>query len=137
MNNKLTVSAIIKAPVDKVWAAYNTPEDIQQWNHASEDWHCPAAENDLRAGGRFKNTMAAKDGSFSFDFSGTYTEVTPDTFIAFTMDDDRKVTIKFEPKGETTVVTTEFEPESTNPPDMQQQGWQAILNSFKNYTENK
>lgn len=137
MDNTLTVSVIINAPVDKVWAAYNTPEDIQQWNQASEDWHCPASENDLRTGGRFKNTMAAKDGSFSFDFSGTYTDVTPHTFIAYTMDDDRKATVKFEAEGETTVVTTTFEPEGTNPTDMQQQGWQAILNSFKNYAESK
>lgn len=131
----IQIEADIKAPVQKVWTSYNEPEDIKEWNQASPDWHCPASENDLRTGGRFKNTMAAKDGSYQFDFEGTYTEVIPLKKISYTMDDQRKANIFFTDKGQETKILIEFDAEQTNPVDMQKAGWQAILNSFKNYVE--
>lgn len=131
----LTIQATVKAPADKIWAAWNEPAHIQNWAFASDDWHAPYAENDLREGGRFKTTMAAKDGSFSFDFSGQYTKVVPNEHIAYTMDDGRKVVIDFAKNNEGMHITESFEAESQNPLDMQQAGWQQILNNFKSYTE--
>ncbi len=133
----LTISITIAAPLPAVWEAYNSPDDIKQWNQASPDWHCPASENNLVEGGRFRNTMAAKDGSFSFDFSGVYNKIVPHTLLEFTLDDNRKVSVNFKDNGESTTVTTRFEAENENPADMQRDGWQAILNSFKNHVENK
>lgn len=131
----ITVSAVINAPIAKVWNAWNEPAHITQWCQASPDWHAPYAENDLRKDGKFKTTMAAKDGSYSFDFGGVYSEVEPHQLIAYAMEDGRKVKIVFEDLGISTKVTETFDPEETNPIEMQQGGWQAILDSFKKYTE--
>ncbi|HEY3405147.1 MAG TPA: SRPBCC family protein [Ohtaekwangia sp.] len=133
----ITVEAVVKAPVEKVWAYWNEPQHITKWCQASDDWHAPFSENDLREGGKQKTTMAAKDGSFSFDFECTYDKVEANKRIEYTIADGRKVKIVFTPNGNETKVTETFEAESTNPVDMQRGGWQAILNSFKNYTENK
>lgn len=132
----ITIEASIKAPVEKVWEFWNKPEHITQWNHASDDWHSPHAENDLRTGGKFLARMEAKDGSFGFDFGGTYDEVKENEMIAYTMDDDRKVKITFTKAGdnETKVIET-FEAESENSLEMQREGWQSILNNFKKYVE--
>ena len=132
---KITVQATIKAPVEKVWKAWNEPEHITQWCAASDDWHAPFAENDLRKGGKFKTTMAAKDGSMSFDFTGVYTNVVPNKTIAYTADDGRKVEVHFTSEGNETKVVETFEAESTNPVEMQRAGWQSILDSFKSHTE--
>lgn len=132
---KITVQGIINEPVEKVWDAFTKPEHITKWNHASEDWHCPRAENDLRAGGRFTSRMEAKDGSEGFDFTGVYDEVVPQKKIAYTMDDGRKAQVMFEEMGNSTAVTTTFDPENENPLEMQKAGWQAILDTFKTYTE--
>ncbi|GAB3936735.1 SRPBCC family protein [Mucilaginibacter myungsuensis] len=131
----LTVSATINAPVAKVWEYWNKPEHITQWCQASPDWHAPYADNDLQVGGTFKTTMAAKDGSFSFDFGGVYSEVEGHKYIAYAMGDGREVKIKFEADGDTTAVTESFDAETQNPIEMQQAGWQAILDNFKKYTE--
>ncbi|MEE1947004.1 SRPBCC family protein [Pedobacter sp. KR3-3] len=131
----ITVSAVINAPIAKVWNSWNEPAHITQWCQASPDWHAPYAENDLRKDGKFKTTMAAKDGSFSFDFGGVYSEVEPNQLIAYAMEDGRKVKIVFEDLDESTKVTETFDPEDTNPVEMQQGGWQAILDNFKKYTE--
>jgi len=131
----LTVQNTVQAPVEKVWIYWTEPAHIVNWNNASEDWHTPKAVNDVRAGGRFVFTMAAKDESFNFDFSGTYEEVIPHQRIAYTLDDDRKVTIVFTSSGEATQITQSFEAEEVNPIELQQQGWQAILDNFKRYTE--
>lgn len=131
----ITVTAIIQAPVATVWANWTEPKHITQWCQASEDWHAPAAENDVRVGGAFKTTMAAKDGSFSFDFGGTYTDVKLNETLRYTIADGRKVSISFRGEGSQTVVTETFDPEGQNPREMQQAGWQAILDSFKRYTE--
>ncbi|RYU94195.1 SRPBCC family protein [Emticicia agri] len=135
MSNQITVTANISAPVEKVWKDYTTPESVQQWNNASPDWHTPKASNDLRVGGEFCYTMAAKDGSFSFDFSGIYDNVVENQLIAYTMGDGRKVSVTFTENGDSTDVETVFDPENQNPAEMQQQGWQAILNNFKAYVE--
>lgn len=132
---KVTVEATIKAPVEKVWKLWSTPEDIKKWNSASDDWHTPKAENDLRTGGSFTSRMEAKDGSFGFDFGGVYNEVVTHQLIAYTMGDGRTVKVTFTPNGNETRVTEIFDAENQNPVEMQQAGWQAILNNFKKYVE--
>ncbi len=132
---QLTVQTTVAAPAEKVWDSFTNPEHITQWCQASDDWHAPYAENDIRTGGKFKTTMAAKDGSFSFDFEGVYDHVALHQSIAYTMSDGRKVTVLFNSDGTNTTVTETFEPEQQNPVEMQQGGWQAILDSFKKYTE--
>lgn len=131
----ITVEATVNAPVEKVWKFWNEPEHIKQWCAASDDWHAPHAENDLRTGGKFKTTMAAKDGSFSFDFEGVYTKVEPNKAISYEMSDGRKAEVLFSANGSSTKVTETFEAENTNPVDMQRGGWQAILDNFKKHTE--
>lgn len=131
----ITVEATIDAPVSKVWEYWNTPNHITQWCFASDDWHTPTASNDLQPGGKFTSRMEAKDGSMGFDFWGVYDAVTKNEYIEYTMGDGRKVTITFTDLGNSTKVVESFEAENTNPVEMQQGGWQAILNNFKNYTE--
>jgi uncharacterized protein YndB with AHSA1/START domain len=131
----VTVEAVVKAPVDKVWTCWNEPKHITQWAFASEDWHAPHAENDLRKDGAFKTTMAAKDGSMSFDFEGVYTAVETNKRIAYTMADGRTVTIEFTPEGQNTRVVETFDAETQHSVDMQRAGWQAILDNFAKYTE--
>jgi len=131
----ITVEALVQAPIAKVWESWNKPEHITKWCQASDDWHAPFAENDIRTGGTFKTTMAAKDGSFSFDFGGVYSNVKENELIEYAMADGRKVKITFKAEGNATKVVETFDPESENPVEMQRGGWQAILNSFKNYTE--
>jgi uncharacterized protein YndB with AHSA1/START domain len=134
-NPVITVATTVNASVQKVWAYYTQPQHITQWNQASPDWHCPKAENDLRIGGKFSSTMAAKDGSFSFDFWGIYDDILENELMMYTMGDGRKATISFASNGDVTEVVTNFEPEQENSLELQQGGWQAILDSFKNYTE--
>lgn len=132
---QVTVRSIVNAPVDKVWDYWNAPEHITKWNSASPDWHTPRSENDLQVGGRFSARMEAKDGSFGFDFGGVYDEVVPHELIAYTMDDGRKTRISFVSDGVATEVIETFDAEAQNPVEMQQAGWQAILDNFKKYTE--
>lgn len=131
----ITVQTILKAPIEKVWELWISPEHFTQWNHASADWHTPYAENDLKVGGKFKYTMAAKDGSMQFDFGGTYTEIVNHSLIAYTIDDGRKVKITFESQENGVVITEKFDPETENSEALQQQGWQAILDNFKKHVE--
>jgi len=131
----ITVDTIVNAPVAKVWEAWSKPEHITQWCAASDDWHAPAATNDLREGGSFSTTMAAKDGSFSFDFGGVYDVVRLNELIEYTMGDGRRVEIVFTSEGDQTRVVETFEAETQHSPDMQRSGWQAILDNFKKYTE--
>jgi uncharacterized protein YndB with AHSA1/START domain len=131
----ITVAATVNAPVAKVWESWYKPEHITKWCSPSPDWHTPRAENDLRAGGKFLSRMEAKDGSFGFDFAGVYDEVKTNELMTYTMSDGRKVKITFEADGDTTKVTETFDPEDINPIEMQRGGWQAILDSFKKYTE--
>ncbi|WEK33909.1 MAG: SRPBCC family protein [Candidatus Pseudobacter hemicellulosilyticus] len=131
----ITVKTTLNAPVATAWESWNEPKHITQWCAASEDWHAPKAENDLREGGRFTTRMEAKDGSFGFDFGGVYTKVIPHQLIEYTMDDNRKVSIAFNQQGNATEIVESFDAEKENPEDMQQAGWQAILDNYKNYTE--
>lgn len=132
---RITVKTTVNAPIEKVWEYWTNPAHITQWYNASADWHAPYAENDLVENGKFKTTMAAKDGSFSFDLTGTYHQIIPHQKITFSLDDGRKVDISFVSDGLTTAITETFEPEETNPLEMQKAGWQAIIDNFKNYTE--
>lgn len=134
---KITVEATANAPVEKVWKAWNTPEDIIQWNTPDPSWHTPRSENDLRINGKFKNRMEAKDGSFGFDFEGTYDKVELYKEIAYTMADGRTATTLFTEKDGKTTLATTFDPETENDPEFQKQGWQAILNNFVKYVESK
>ena len=132
---KVTVEATVNAPVEKVWKTWSEPQHITHWCAASDDWHAPKAENDLRTGGTFSTRMEAKDGSFGFDFGGVYDNVKKNELIEYTMGDGRKVKVTFSPSGDQTKVVETFDAESTNPVEMQRGGWQAILDNFKKYTE--
>ena len=132
----ITVQTKIQASIDKIWDLWTLPEHITQWNAASEDWHTPFAENDLKVGGEFKCTMASKDGTMSFDFMGTYSAILDKKLIAYTIEDGRAVIIVFEELEDGFEVREYFEPESVNSEELQHQGWQAILDNFKRYVEN-
>ena len=132
---KITVETSVKAPIEKVWNVWTTPEHIMQWNKASPDWHTPKAENDLRKGGKFVSRMEAKDGSFGFEFWGIYDEVDHLALISYTMGDGRKAEVSFSAEGNQTKITETFEAESENTIEMQKAGWQAILDNFKKYAE--
>jgi uncharacterized protein YndB with AHSA1/START domain len=133
----VTIEAVIQAPVNKVWEFWSEPRHIIQWNSASDDWHTPRATNDLRVGGRFLSHMEAKDGSIGFDFTGSYDAVELHKQIDTTLDDDRKVQVSFVACGNETKVVQSFETESENSVELQRTGWQAILNNFKKYAEQK
>ena len=132
----ITVETTVYAPVEKVWEMWNGPEHIPHWAFASDDWEAPSAENDVREGGTFKTVMAAKDRSAQFDFTGTYTKVVPNKQLEYVMDDGRKVSVTFEKIDEdATKITETFDPENENTEEVQQSGWQAILDNFKKYAE--
>jgi len=131
----ITVRTTIFAPVEKVWNLWTDPAHIIHWNYASDDWHTPKAENDLRVGGRFLARMEAKDGSAGFDFTGKYSKVEQYRQLEYIMDDGRNVQVLFIPQGNVTTVMEAFEAEQTNPARMQQVGWQAILDNFREYVE--
>jgi len=135
VKTKITVQTAVNAPLDKVWKRWTSPEDIVNWNAASETWHTPRAVNDLQKGGRFTCRMEAKDGSFGFDFGGVYTNIITNRLIEYTLGDDRKVSITFDVHGKEIKITETFEAEDTNPIEMQRGGWQAILDNFKRYVE--
>jgi uncharacterized protein YndB with AHSA1/START domain len=132
----IEVSVLVSAPIEKVWSAYITPEDIVQWNAASEDWHTTSSRVDLRPGGSFSSRMEAKDGSFGFDFEGTYTRVIEYELIAYEFG-GRFASVKFEQQAEGIKVTVEFEAEEENSLEDQKQGWQAILNNFAKHVLSK
>ena len=134
-NKPITIETTVNAPIEKVWQYWSAPEHITKWCAASDDWHTPRAENDLRTGGKFNSRMEAKDGSFAFDFGGVYDNVRENEIIDYTMGDGRTVQVRFTENGDQTKVVETFEPESTNPVEMQRGGWQAILDNFKKYTE--
>jgi len=134
-SNKITVKTTVQAPIEKAWEFWTKPEHITKWTNASDDWHTPRAENDLTVGGKFLTRMEAKDGSFGFDFEGIYDEITLHKYISYTMADGRTVSILFGGTATETTITETFDPENQNPVDMQQSGWQSILDNFKKYTE--
>ncbi len=129
------IETTVVVPIEKAWAIMTEPAHITQWNAASPDWHTPRAENDLRKGGTFSYRMEAKDGSFGFDFGGTYDQVTLHSSYVYTLGDGRTVIVLFIPQGESTRIIEIFVAESQNTPERQRQGWQAILDNFKRYAE--
>ena len=133
---QITVEAFVKAPVAKVWSAYTTPDDIVQWNTASPDWHTVRATVDLRAGGAFSSRMEAKDGSFGFDFAGTYTKVVPHALIAYAFG-ERAGLVEFVPGTDGVTVRVTFDAETEHSPEQQRQGWQAILDNFARHVESR
>ncbi len=131
---QITIEAIVKAPISLVWKAWTTPEDIVQWNAASDDWHTTAAKVDLREGGIFSSRMEAKDGSFGFDFEGVYTKVEPNQRLEFQFG-DRFATVEFSETESGVLVRETFEAEDTFSPEQQRAGWQAILDRFTRHAE--
>lgn len=137
-NEPITVECNVRAPADVVWSAWNTPDDIKQWNAASDDWHTTASEVDLREGGRFSARMEAKDGSFGFDFGGRYVAIDPGKRLHYEIDDGRQVHVDFIDNGDGSVTVRErFDAEGTHTREQQQEGWQAILDNFKRHVETK
>ena len=135
MQQKITVTANIQADIKKVWDYYTNPTHIVHWNFADPTWHCPKAENDMRIGGTYKARMEAKDGSFGFDFEVVYTNIKEGKEMSYVFG-GRTAQILFESSDKEIILTITFDPENENPIEMQQAGWQAILNNFKSYTEN-
>jgi uncharacterized protein YndB with AHSA1/START domain len=134
--NPITVSTVVHAPLEVAWKVWTQPEHVTAWNFASDDWACPEATNDLQVGGEFHYAMAAKDGSFKFDFWGTHKDIQPHQRIESIMGDGRYMLVEFEAVSSSeTKVTESFEPESQNPREMQQGGWQAILENYRKHAE--
>lgn len=131
----ITVATTVNAPIEKVWKHWNEPSSIEQWCSPSPDWETVNSQNDLRIGGEFSSRMQAKDGSMGFDFGGMYTDVIPNQYIAYAMSDGRKVEISFSEENGKTHVRESFDPENINPEEMQRAGWQAIIDSFRDFTE--
>ena len=134
---KITIDTFVKSEISSVWQAWNNPEDIMQWNAASDDWHTTKSSVDLRKGGSFFSRMEAKDGSMGFDFRGTFTQVKENELITYEMEDGRVVEIKFEITKNGIKITETFDAETENDPEFQRQGWQSILNNFTRYVESK
>ena len=132
----ITIETTVNAPVQKAWEYWTKPEHIVKWNHASDDWHTTRAESDLVPGGKFSSRMEAKDGSMGFDFWGVFDVVDEYKKIESTMGDGRKLLVEFTEQGDKTHVLESFETEDVNTAEMQRQGWQAILDNYKKYTEN-
>lgn len=132
---KITVSTTINASISEVWEKWTNPHHIMHWNFAHESWHCPEATNNLTIGGEFHYLMAAKDGSFQFDFWGTFQEIEREKYIKILLGDGREMEVFFEHTDCGVLVKEVFDPENQNPEDLQQQGWQAILLQFKKYVE--
>jgi uncharacterized protein YndB with AHSA1/START domain len=131
---KISVETTVAAPIEQVWRAYTTPEDIKQWNAASDDWHTTAATVDLQVGGTFSSRMEAKDGSMGFDFAGTYTRIVEHELIEYSFG-DRTAQVEFTDSPTGVKVRVSFDSEPTHSIEQQQQGWQAILNNFARHVE--
>jgi uncharacterized protein YndB with AHSA1/START domain len=131
---KITVETLVNAPIAKVWDAYTTPDDIKQWNSPSDDWHTTKSTVDLREAGTFSSRMEAKDGSFGFDFAGTYTKIVHHELIEYTFG-DRAGAVEFATGANGVTVRSTFDAETENPVEQQRQGWQAILNNFAKHVE--
>jgi uncharacterized protein YndB with AHSA1/START domain len=133
---KITVETTIAAPVEEVWRAWTTPDDIKQWNAASDDWHTTTATVDLRVDGQFSSRMEAKDGTMGFDFAGTYTKVVPHELIECRFG-DRTLGVQFIQTGNGVTVRETFDAEGAHTPEQQRAGWQAILDRFAQHVQGK
>ncbi len=136
MSKSVRIEVLVDAPVSKAWESWTSPDHIVHWNFASEDWHCPSASVDLRVGGKYAARMEAKDGSMGFNFTATFIEVEPLKKLVYRLDDNRLINVVFKQEGEKTRVIEQFEIEDQNSPEMQRQGWQNILNNYRDYIEN-
>ena len=134
---EITVERTINAPLAEVWRAYSSPNDIRQWNSASDDWHTTSSQVDLRPGGKFSSRMEAKDGSEGFDFAGTYTTVSENELIEYALGGDRNVRVEFHEGADGVTVRVTFDAESTYPEEQQRAGWQAILDNFARHVESR
>jgi uncharacterized protein YndB with AHSA1/START domain len=134
-DEKITIEAIVNSDIAKTWKYYNQANHIVNWNFASDDWCCPKVETDFKAGGKYLARMEAKDGSFGFDFEAVFDEVREPESVVYTMGDGRRAEIEFKEEDEKTLVKISFDPEQTNSRELQQNGWQSILNNFKKYVE--
>lgn len=134
---KISIETEVKAPLQRVWNAWVSPEDITHWNFAIDDWCCPRAEINLEVGGTFNYRMETRDGSMGFDFEGQFTAINPHESIQFSLGDDRGVTVEFIETGNGVKVVETFEAEDENSAEQQRQGWQGILNNFKKHVESK
>jgi uncharacterized protein YndB with AHSA1/START domain len=132
---KITIETLVKANLNLVWDTWNNPDDIKQWNAASDDWHTTQSTVDLREGGKLSARMEAKDGSAGFDFEGTFTRVVPRQVIEYRMEDAREVRVQFSEVADGVLVRETFEAETENDPELQRQGWQAILDNFARHVE--
>jgi len=132
---KITIETVVNADVETVWSAWNSPDDIKQWNAASDEWHTTASAVDLREGGKFSSRMEAKDGSIGFDFGGTYTKVVEKEVVEQKLEDGRMIVITFLPVSGGTKVVETFDAEAENSAEMQRKGWQSILDNFAKYVE--
>jgi uncharacterized protein YndB with AHSA1/START domain len=134
---KITVQTVVNARLNQVWDAWSNPADIEEWNTAQDDWHTTRSTVDLREGGKFSSRMEARDGSAGFDFEGTYTRIVPRRSIEYQMSDSREVTVEFRERHDRVHVEVTFDAETENPPELQRQGWQAILDNFARHVEAK
>lgn len=134
---KITIETLVDSTIDTVWSVWNDPAEIKQWNTAQDDWHTTEAAVDLREGGTFRSRMEAKDGSIGFDFEGKYTRVVPNRAIEYSMADGREVQVEFVEDADGVRVRETFDAETQNPPELQRQGWQAILDNFGRHVEAK
>ncbi len=132
---EIDIETTVNAPIERVWAAWTTPAEITQWNFASDDWCCPKASINLIVGGMFNYRMEAKDGSMGFDFEGTFTSIAPQTAIEYALADDRKVRIQFQQTAAGVRLIETFDAEDEHSAELQKQGWQSILNNFKQHVE--
>lgn len=137
MNHEIAIETMIHAPVRDVWEYWTNPDHIMKWSRASEEWFTSSVENEVRPGGRFYSRMESRDGTMGYNFSGRYDEVVPGDHLFYTLDDGRKVQVYFFPEGDHTRVRQTFETENGNPFEMQQKGWQAILDHFKAHAESE
>lgn len=135
LKDRLLVQTLVKKNVEYVWDVYHNPKHIINWNHASDDWYCPTAMNDLVVGGKFTYRMSSNNDKYSFDFEGVYTKIEEPSFFAYVMTDGREVDVYFRKHLEGTEIFIFFDPEKENPKELQQMGWQSILDNFKLYTE--
>lgn len=131
----ITIETSVKSSIEKVWDTWNNPKHVVNWNHASDDWFSPRAINDFKVGGKFEYRMEAKDGSFGFDFSGTYVDIQDNKLVVTRLDDDRLVSTEFIPENDSIKIVETFEAEGENSIELQREGWLAILTNYKNYTE--
>lgn len=134
--NQITVQTEVNQPIGQVWDLFTNPKHIVNWNFAHESWECPSASNDLQVGGQLQSRMQARDGSFGFDLIGIYDEIKEKQSLKYHLEDGRNVEVIFENlSDDKTRITENFDPENQNPVELQKDGWQAILNNFKTYSE--